>query len=152
MNKIDLRQIIGILANVGVLAGILLLAYELNQNRQMMEAQTRHELSASISDQLLAVAASAEFNNFIYRVETGEPITEEERRRYWGFAFARLRTWEDAHYQYRIGLYDEAEFAAQREGWRGFLAQSPGMREFWDQFRETFSPEFAAEIDVLISE
>ena len=40
MKKIDLGQTLGILANVGVVFGILLLAYELNQNRQMMEAQT----------------------------------------------------------------------------------------------------------------
>ena len=35
-------------ANIGVLLGILLLAYELNQNNQLMEAEARfNQLSAS---------------------------------------------------------------------------------------------------------
>ena len=152
MKKLDFGQALQLLGNAGVIIGILLLAYELNQNREMMEAQTRHELSSAIADQLLSVAANPELNNFIFRVNAGEPLTEEEQVRYVTFAFSRLRTWEDAHYQYRVGLYDEAEFAAQREGWRGFIQQSRGMREFWEQNRAAFSPEFAAEIDALISD
>jgi len=50
MKKIDLGQTLTILANVGVLAGILLLVFELNQNREMMRAQTRSELASSLVD------------------------------------------------------------------------------------------------------
>jgi hypothetical protein len=39
MKKIDLGQTVAILANVGVLAGILLLVYELNQTRELAQAQ-----------------------------------------------------------------------------------------------------------------
>jgi len=37
MKKIEFGQAIAVFANIGVLVGILLLAYELNQNRQMMQ-------------------------------------------------------------------------------------------------------------------
>ncbi len=134
-----------------MIAGILLLAYELNQNRQMMEAQTRHELSSSIADQLLVIAANPELNDFIYRAETGEPLSGADQSRYWSYAFARLRYWEDVHYQYRAGLFDENEFVAQRESWRQVLRQ-PGLRQFWGQFRSNFSPEFAADVDALVSD
>ena len=53
MKKIDLGQTLGIVANVGVIAGILLLAYELNQNRQMMQAQTRNAISETIVNRFL---------------------------------------------------------------------------------------------------
>lgn len=36
MKKIDLGQALGILANVGVIAGILFLGYELRQNNELM--------------------------------------------------------------------------------------------------------------------
>jgi hypothetical protein len=39
MKKIDLGQSVSIIANIGVVAGILLLAYELNQNRELAVAQ-----------------------------------------------------------------------------------------------------------------
>ena len=151
MKKIDFGQSLSVLANLGVIAGILLLAYELNQNRQMMEAQMRHELSSSIADQLLVIASNAEFNDFIHRAESGEPLSGAERQRYSSYAYARLRYWEDVHYQYRIGLFDETEFAAQRESWRAVLRQA-GLRDFWGRSRSNFSPDFAAEIDALVSD
>ena len=62
MKKLDTGQLLGLIANLGVIAGILLLVFELQQNRIMMEAQTRHELTASLSDQLLAVAEDEAFS------------------------------------------------------------------------------------------
>ena len=41
MKKINLGQLIGILANLGVIAGIVFLAFELEQNNQLMEAEAR---------------------------------------------------------------------------------------------------------------
>ena len=38
MKKLDLGQIITILANIGVIAGIVLLAVELDQNNRLIEA------------------------------------------------------------------------------------------------------------------
>ena len=39
MKKIDVGQTVSILANVGVIAGILLLAFELSQNNKLLRAQ-----------------------------------------------------------------------------------------------------------------
>ncbi len=40
MKKLDLGQTLGILANLGVIAGIIFLAFELRQNNQLLVAQT----------------------------------------------------------------------------------------------------------------
>jgi hypothetical protein len=45
MKKIDFGQTVSVVANIGVVIGIVLLVYELNQNRQMTAAQTRHEMA-----------------------------------------------------------------------------------------------------------
>ena len=44
MKKIDLGQTITILANVGVIAGIVFLAIELRQNNEYMAANARYDL------------------------------------------------------------------------------------------------------------
>ena len=41
MKNIDLGQTIGILANLGVIAGIVFLAVELQQNNKLLGAQAR---------------------------------------------------------------------------------------------------------------
>ena len=48
MKRFEVGQALQLLGNFGVIVGILLLVYELNQNRDMMMAQTRNELSQGI--------------------------------------------------------------------------------------------------------
>ena len=150
MKKPDLGQTFTILANIGVVVGILLLVFELSQNRQMMQAQTRHDLSQGIVDQLLIQAV--EFPSLIVRARSDfSSLSEEDVAQFNTVVNARLRYWEDVHYQYRLGLFDESEFATQIGAWRDFLG-SAAVSERWRLTRHTYSPEFAADIDGLVLE
>jgi hypothetical protein len=62
------------------------------------------------------------------------------------------RYWEDVHYQYRVGLYDEIEFSRQRGAWQAFFANSNRAVEYWCQVRLLYSPKFSSEIDSLLPE
>ena len=59
MHKIDIGQSIAILANLGVVASIVFLGVELRQNREMMRAQTRNDLSQGIVTLMATVADTA---------------------------------------------------------------------------------------------
>jgi len=134
---------------VGVLVGLLLLVVELNQNHEMMRSQTRHEMAAGIVGLLLVPASNEQLSNLMYRADTGQELTPEERYQFNMRSNALFRYWEDAHYQYRVGLYDETEFTKQREAWRAALVRSAGMRSYWCNVRALYSPEFMAEMDAL---
>ena len=58
--KIDLGQAIAILANIGVIAGIVFLAAELQQNNELMEAEARAARRAELETTLAAWEASSE--------------------------------------------------------------------------------------------
>ena len=128
-------------ANLGVLAGILLLVYELAQNRALMEAQTRNEVSVQIVDLLRDVSTDPQLAALLRRAGDGEPLSAEEVIQHRHRTLAMLRYFENVHYQYRNGLYDEVEYSRQQEAWRGFLS-APASRVVWCDWRETFSPEF----------
>ena len=152
MKKIDLGQTLSLIANVGVIAGILLLVYELNQNRAMMEAQVRQQISQGVVDGHLTVATNPDLSEIV--VDFSERCTtmdrcDAEEFRFNQWSSATFRTWENAHYQYRLGLYDETEFTAQKESWRGNLTR-PGIANRWRLVRRSYSPEFAAEVDALL--
>jgi len=151
LRKIELGQTVTILANVGVLAGLLLLAFELNQNRQMMEAQTRHEMAQSIVEQLGEIASNADLANLEYRGRCGKLESEVEELRFFSHVNSRLRYWEDAHYQYRQGLYGESEFVTQKEAWRSYI-QNSATRDAWNRMKGAFSLEFVAEMDALLAD
>ncbi len=150
MKKIDFGQTLQLLGNVGVVVGILLLVYELNQNRDLMEAQTRHEIAQSIVEQLGEIASNGDLADLTLRARCGRLESEVERERYFSHVNSRLRYWEDAHFQYRRGLYDEAEFSASREAWRAYI-QPGATQEAWNRMKLSFSSEFVREIDALIA-
>lgn len=79
MKKIDINQAVGILANVGVIAGIIFLAIELQQNNELMEAEARfNRLSISkeayniqsTNGELAAIIVKANNNELLSDVDT----------------------------------------------------------------------------------
>ena len=63
---------------------------------------------------------------------------------------ALFRYWENVHYQYRVGLYDDVEFSKQRKAWEASFKNSHHGQQYWCQVKLYYSPEFMAEIDRLI--
>lgn len=137
-------------ANLGVLVGLLLLIAELKQNRDMMRAEIRHELAMGIVDLLQTPADNSQLADVLFRGVSGGALTPTESFQFEMRTNALFRYWEDVHYQYRVGLYDQAEFSTQREAWRVSLAGSPLARDYWCGVRALYSPEFAAEMDSLL--
>ncbi len=150
MKKIDLGQTITILANVGILIGIILLLVELNQSSTMVRGQTRNEISSELVGLMSQVANNSELANLVYRADQGQELTPEEMIQFNHRTISMIRYFENVHDQYRLGLYDEAEFETQREAWRNFYL-SPATTAFWCGYRSTVSPSFREEIDGLIS-
>lgn len=137
-------------ANLAVVAGILLLIMELEQNRQQMRAQTRHELAMGIVDLLQTLAVNEQLADVFARALAGEPLTPTEQFQFRLRTNALFRYWEDVHYQYRLGLYDEVEFERQRDAWKASMSKSRLAVEYWCDVRSLYSPEFTAEMDRLL--
>lgn len=141
---------IAVVANVGVLVGLVLVILQLNQNERMIRAQTRHEMASGIASLLLDTASSEYLSDVMYRGHGGLPLSPSETYAYETRLNAILRYWEDVHYQYRMGLYDEGEFDKQRMAWRASLDSSARFAGYWCRVRRFYSAEFAAEMDGLL--
>ena len=79
-----------------------------------------------------------------------EQLTEDEQLQFRMRWNAILRYWEDVHYQFRLGLYDEVEYSKQKAAWKATFADSVGFVKYWSEVRSLYSPRFAAEIDGLL--
>ena len=146
MKKIDLGQTIQMLGNLGVVLGILLLVYELNQNRDMMRAQIRNEIATSLSGALPA-ATDAELADALFRSDSGGELTGVEGYRTRLANEILFRYWENAHYQYRQGMYDDIEFLGHESAIAASINGSPRLTRFWCLNREHYSRPFVAFID-----
>ena len=137
-------------ANVGVLVGIVLLVVELSQNRDMMRAQTRNELSRSVIDVVSMTAGNSQLADIIVRSNHDEELKDFERYMYLSRSEAVFRLWENVHYQYRKGMYDEDEYSKHLETMRVVLENSKGLVTYWCLRRSMYSAAFASVIDVIV--
>jgi len=153
LKKIDLGQTLQLLGNVGVIVGILLLVYELNQNRDLMEAQTRNAIAETIVQILIDEANNLELGEIGLKIQSGEDLSALEDRQYGLHQAARFRYWENVYYQYNQGLFDDNEYLGQRESWRERLSRTP-IRDRWCRriVGDVHSQEFVAEINSLLSD
>jgi hypothetical protein len=151
MNSERVHRWLTLGANLGVLIGIILLLVELNQNATMMRAQTRNQVSAGIVELLSLIADNDQLASVRRRADAGEPLTPDESYQYDLITRAFFRYWENVHYQFRQGLYDEVEFSRQAEAWRSYAGESVVLVDWWCQHRPEFSPKFAEEFDNVLT-
>jgi hypothetical protein len=149
MSKDRLIQSIALVANCVTILGLLLVILQLRQNRSLMRAQVRHELATTIVDLLNSSAGNSQLAGVLRRAGRGEQLTEDEQLQFQLRSNALLRYWEDVHYQYRLGLYDEVEYERQKAAWKATFVNSVGFVHYWSQVRTLYSPRFASEIDGL---
>ena len=152
MKKIDLGQAITIFANFGVLIGILLLVFELNQNRVVTEAQTRSAITTSIID-LNEMISQSPMGMMIYEKRLNkEPLTVKEI--YWqrGASRSVFRHWENVYFQYRVGLFNEGELDTYRVYWRNVVRCQIWRQDFWANTKTQFNPQFRVEMDSILGE
>ena len=74
---------LNIFANLAVVGGIVFLGIEIRLNSEMMQAQTRHQLSMGIVDILMTEAENPQLASVVFRGGLGEELTTEEARQ-WG--------------------------------------------------------------------
>ena len=150
MRKIRLGPTVSVLANVGVLIGILLLVYELHQNRVVAEAQTRSAITQSIID-LTEMITQTPVGMTVYEKRlNNEPLTT--RKQIWqrGASRAAFRHWENVYFQYRVGLFSEQELDTYRVYWRDVTRCRSWQQEFWAAAKMQFDSNFREEMDSIL--
>ena len=138
-------------ANIGVLIGIALLIVELNQNRDMMRAQTRNEISQGELSLLSLTASSRDLSNIVAKANRGEELTPAEQVMWESRSESVFRLWQNVHYQGKHGMYDEEEFSKHIDTMKNVIEGSPSLVVYWCKNRSMFPLAFAETINGLIS-
>lgn len=139
-------------ANIGVLLGIILLVVELNQNRDMIRSQTRNEISQHLSNRMTSLATNERLAAAVRRGRDGGELTDDEEFQVYLYLVANFRDWENIHYQYRNGMFDEQEYGAEMNVWRSIINTSTASQRVWCSTRQNYAPKFVAELERLITD
>lgn len=157
MKLTKMNELLTLVANVGVIAGIFFLAMEVQQNTDMMQAQTRDAVTSKQANYYLTIGTNEFAANLYFRGRAGEfnemDTSQDPEASAWFFmAQANFRTWENEWYQYQKGLFEEPEFAARSANWGSTLWQFPGLRSVWNQSRRGYSSGFRNYLDQLVTD
>ncbi len=150
MKKLDLAQTLQLVGNAGVIIGILLLVYELAQNREMMQAQTRNAIAEHLSSSILLQSLTPEYLTMSTKRAAGETLTPEEERMYLLGEIAFWRSRENIYYQHQRGLFEDSEYLGLREVWVRILNSDEKARTIWCEMRGQQSQGFNDELEKLM--
>jgi hypothetical protein len=124
MKKIDLGQTIGILANVGVILGLVLVVVEIRQSNEHAAAAAYQARIGDIEVAFQQYALSAYLPAIYVKLrESGlESLTAEERDRVRSWESARRTRMQGQFYQHEQGLLDEPAYRVMLRAAHGQLS------------------------------
>lgn len=140
MKKFDLGQTITIIANIGVIAGIIFLAYEIRQNTTALSSATIQGISDQSYEATALLVQEPELRAAIYATCGTEPLTADQYFIVTAYVNASLRVHLNRFYQARMGILDED--MAVGLGGRGGIYRQPVFRDVWANLGPTFPTEF----------
>jgi hypothetical protein len=149
MKKIDLGQTIGILANVGVIAGIVVLIVEINQNEESLYEDRLETSLVLFNDFREFVSQSEEMTDIWMKGMAEQEMTATSNQRFQFMCQSYL--WIYATNYQRNSRQGLASAQGGINSLRRQLRESSGLRGCWDRLRDTVSdygyPEFVRLVD-----
>ena len=144
----ELSKWITLLANVGVLLGIVFLAYEVQQNTTAIQSQTRATVFSGVQEELWK---NMEYTDVtLNMLDDGRQLSPEDKVRFDAWMMASMKAREFAWLEFESGNFDPAQWEQERQV-RGLVLGCSRCRDWWKKVgRLGFSPEFVAITDDLI--
>ncbi len=147
MKKIELGQTITILANIGVIAGIVFLAFELRQNNQLMEAESRAASNNRLTEMPGIVSTDVGLADVLVKAGNGETLTESEELRLLSFNVWRHRGQEAYFLEFQAGTVETIPVDMWRTRFRSEMWAAPPPSEMWSEAKPYLGDEFVRWMD-----
>ena len=138
--------------NVAVLAGIIFLAFELQQNTVATQLEAASNFQDSFSDIELFVAGSPEFAELLRKGREGEEVSAAGQLRLWVFYGNVLRTWQFSQFQHLSGALDEDIWQGNRVRLTQIISEDRGLFDHWQTTKLQFSPAFNEMVKSITAE
>jgi hypothetical protein len=145
LKKLDFGQTVSVIANIGVIAGIVFLGYELSQNNEQLSAQARYNYYHERIEAQRIFARNGELSDLAARFFLGEELSPGERLRIQFVARAIFITIEYEFIELQRGRITIEEF--NLAGKRGTFER---LKPFWAEHRSIAPNEFVEFVESKI--
>jgi hypothetical protein len=155
MNWDAIGAIAELLGAIGVIASLVYLAGQIRDTRRALRASTYGDVYERVHE---AVNSALHVPGLITVVRTGmedyDRLNDEDAYQFHFWLTGVLHSFDNAFYQYRMGMLDDGRWEMHRNDCATVL-MSPGVSEWWRSTvhrRSGFSPEFVALVEEILGE
>ena len=136
-------------ANVGVIGGLILVAFQINQNTQITRAQITNDYYLADMQLELAMMGDDPASSWTKAVYTPNELTNEDAAvvdRYFNFGLVQIQRLQKMH---ELGLADEDW--ESRIGYLGWHFGNEVGRRWWTYSKEGFPDDFVQTVDEVLT-
>lgn len=145
------HSVITVAANVGVVIGLILLVFELNQNRKNAHIDSYQNLMSQVNRINELRATNPVLAELIQQGNTEQELTELELTQYRSYWRMNINSGQLAHKQYARGLINEKEMQSVMGPVKTFLAHQRGQT-LWENESEYYSAPFRRYVSAMMTE
>jgi hypothetical protein len=142
LKKLDFGQMAGLLANLGVIAGIIFLALELRQNNELMETASRQTQNDRIHAYIMQVYEIPGLAEILVKHRNREPLTEAEGLQLYARKLRLLRGFEAQYRESTLGSADPVPTENWVTNFYDGTYANPALHDVWEEAKLVLRPEF----------
>ena len=134
MKKTDYGQLVSVLANIGVIAGILFLGFEIRQNTLISRGAAVQSIAEQVNDWQIEMASNEDWIRVMIFLEGGGTYAElsaEDQMRYRYVVTPTIRIMENRYRQVQLGIIDSSELEVGGGKANTHWYRSAHFNEFW---------------------
>ena len=150
MESDKLNQWLTLVANIGVIAGLILVAYEINQTRAGLEISASADTTDNYTSSVYALVHDSETSALMYRAERSYEELED-------FELWRIHKYFDGFFAMAqqdffviLGIAEE-NLVPYSFDWRERMTMQV-YRDYWERRRSRYHPDFQEFLDRIIGE
>jgi hypothetical protein len=143
-----LQETAQILGGIGVIASLIYVAIQIRNNARAVRAATYHQVSNTFISHWTGLAGDAETLSVMLRggKDFASLTGHVEQSRYYLNSMATMRRFENAWFQYKVGVLKETDWQAIAYDMDSLFAY-PGIRFAWEGIKNRSSVEFRSYVD-----
>ena len=143
-----LSSILGGLAAVGGIASIYYLIQEMREQNRVARANARQNVADS-HQEIALEGMKKSMVKIKLKLRNNEELSPEEDAKYMSYFSIMLRSRENQHYQYTIGMIDKVEWENYKRSFKTVFRSEYHLK-LWSFMKTTFNDSFVDVVEELI--
>ena len=150
-NSERINSWVSLLANIGILLGLVLVAVELNQNTKQLALELEWQVNQKMFENNRDLMGDNPTPIYAKSVLRPQDLTYEEFQVAVALIINFLNVWEDRYYLYEKGLSSDQDWKDYVDSDIGFTLGNQFAQQVWRTSKSMFEPELVEYVDEKLS-